>query len=280
MTSVDLPSPSAGEDAASRWIEDHPGELAALLGFALMIAKVLRVAGDDPSTALGVVSTTGILAVVAGIVAAGLSDLLLAVVPTLIIVMSTRLYSRRRSMSPVAQVLIFVLLVVYLFQVRPVGTTLVALYVSWAVLLSGIVFLLYCVTLWVRDDQERTAPPRSVPSWLKSLGALLMLAFLAIGLIRFVNQEMWLPTERIQVKEAEERRTYVAYVLNADERWTTLLNDQPRSIFRVPSAMVEERIICRQTEAAAPTLGARLLGSADAGRSYLPPCRPQSPIES
>lgn len=269
----DSPQFQSQEDAVSGWLEDHLGEVAALLGFALMIAKVLRVGGDDPSTALGVLATTGILAVVAGVVAAGLSDLLLAIVPVFLISLLVNLYRRKQSISPIALVLMSVLLVVYLFQVRPVGENLFALYLSWAILLLGIIILLWCGVLWIRHDADRIAPTRSAPKWVRAASALLMVLFLAIGLSRFVNQEMWLPAERIQVVEADEKRVYVAYVLNFDERWTTLLNDNPRGIFRISSSTIEERVVCRlETGGLAPTLGARLFGSLSAGKSYLPPC--------
>jgi hypothetical protein len=109
---------------------------------------------------------------------------------------------------------------------------------------------------------------------------LLMCTFLAVGLARFVNKEVWLPAERIVASEADEKRLYVAYVLDSNDRWTTLLSDNPRSIFRIPSPEIEERVICRlEAQGVAPTLGARLFGSADAGTSYLPPCQPLPMID-
>lgn len=55
-------------------------------------------------------------------------------------------------------------------------------------------------------------------------------------------QRVWLPAESIAMKDGSK---YIGYVLSTDGEWTTILDDQPRMVYRVHSKEVESRTICR-----------------------------------
>jgi hypothetical protein len=55
-------------------------------------------------------------------------------------------------------------------------------------------------------------------------------------------QRVWLPAEVILTRDGSR---HVGYVLSADQEWTIILEDHPRTVLRVHSNEVESRRICR-----------------------------------
>ncbi|MFI0241273.1 hypothetical protein [Streptomyces sp. NPDC016845] len=61
-------------------------------------------------------------------------------------------------------------------------------------------------------------------------------------LIQFLGSDTpWLPAEQVDLKEG---RREIAYVVQAGDSWTTLLDESTRSVIRVPSDSVLSRKIC------------------------------------
>ncbi|MCY1684762.1 hypothetical protein [Kocuria sp. SL71] len=73
-------------------------------------------------------------------------------------------------------------------------------------------------------------------------GALLGTLALFLIAISFMslNDSMWLNTERIQTKDG----SFVAYVLNEDEFWMTILEEDTRTLRVIKSDLVESRDYC------------------------------------
>lgn len=57
-----------------------------------------------------------------------------------------------------------------------------------------------------------------------------------------ILRRVWLPTERIGMKDGSQ---HVGYVLKIDEGWATILRDSDRTIAKVKNADVVSRTICR-----------------------------------
>jgi hypothetical protein len=253
--------------ATRRTAPEPPGILSRLIDvknlattiilFSIVVLKVLAVVNFNSTTALALVEAAGPIPVVIGSVIGSLYALL--PLTTIVMMLAISGYIVRHDMHwleldrDVLQGIGVLLLALFTIQVFtiPAGALLV--------ILINFVFIIY-IPLFSGSRRRRSnssgsvRPDRSRRSSLETLLALhgrkaitvqfyLVLAVSIIALTpSLIGSSMWLPAERVSL---QGQPAVIAYVLDDDGDWSSLLRDSDRIILRVTTKSITHRDICR-----------------------------------
>jgi hypothetical protein len=236
--------------------------LATLLLFTLFFVKAFVVGYFDITVALSIVSSSGLLSVIVGTMTSALPiiaaiGLLFWVIflPSLLRLIYYRASQAPDNVSRDIQLITTAGLTILLVAI-PIFTSPQDLFTTalWLGTLAGV--LIYGHTWWwTRRRLARSDFAQDPNAWSRAgdhladvearrLGA----AFLAFGLgiffVAILLPQMWLPAERIVLRGS----SVIAYVLEDDGDWTSLLLEEDRSIMRVKSDLIQSRTICAATQ--------------------------------
>ncbi|TPX05551.1 hypothetical protein FJ656_05920 [Schumannella luteola] len=215
-------------------MDSHPGiglDTALLIAIVPLAAAAVRIwmySGGDTSLFLVLLRTLDIPAVLVGTMV----SLVPALVGVAVVVLVTDSKARVRALRTIAR--------------HPGATSiavpiaaLVLLYTtSWTLLLGLLALAAALLGLafgWraAKRRWPRIAEGRAGPDSMATVMAVV------IGVL-ISPKNMWLPIEQIELADSP---SVVAYVLQADSDWTTLLTDE-RAVAIVPSSLVLSRTIC------------------------------------
>jgi hypothetical protein len=221
---------------------------STLVLFGIVIVKVLLVTKGDLYTALGVIKSAGVVAVVVG---ATLSILPIAAVALLGIGIYTSV-SRwplpagwRRPQAGAYALLVVALC--FIFTPRYIVTRAGVL----IPLAGGILERLLRVAQqhWVNRIRHRTPSPRGqfLSRWsqlriyrLPRIATVMLLLTVVYNPILFA---MWLPHEAVHAP-GRPQPVIVGYVLDDSGGWTSMLTSGDRKLIRVKSDTISDRVLC------------------------------------
>ncbi len=219
---------SSDSDAFVAWLREHTPLLATCLFLSLVVLRVLSTSQFDPATATTVIRTSGPLAISLGVLVTSLPQLLSATAFFLMIV------ARGGPGSPTQRRLAFTAVSVILLIITALA--------PWPQLLFTIAFL-----TGVFFFQGKFGWPLE---FFAVIG-------LAVNLLLTVP-DVWLPPEAITMSQGQ---AHVAYVLEVDSDWMTLLSEADRSVTIVSTEDVASREVCNLTRRTSqPTIYQLILG--------------------
>jgi hypothetical protein len=207
-------------DVSPPWLPDHLTLLASATVSALLVVRLMQVSRFRTATALSLLGTGNPVLVVFGLFVSLLPTISLFLGALLIVYVVDRLklllHDRMRA-AAAARILQLVMIAL-----------LAAVYLSW---LSVLVLLsVGGLAMWT--------PRARMKEWFLQLvlsyALLLFIYFLA-------NQTVWLAPEVIHLREEGQ---IVAYTVEDEGPWTTLLTEEERVIRFVRSANVLDRTVC------------------------------------
>jgi hypothetical protein len=261
--------PRGAPAAAATGAGPLPG-LGAAAAVVAVTFRVLSAAAFDPDAALTLVDSAGGLAVMIGAVAATLPYLalgaVLAVVPAMRRLDAGDGAPAARPSRRVA-VVVGVLAAAFLILVAPWYFDVVAVAVGpvlWALNAGGAASARAPADPPTGDDAEptagggfhrpgRTPVAQAVPRARRLSRPTVVLLLVVVAGLFLIRSNVWASTERV---EFSDRDPLVAYVMSADETWTTVLTYPDRRVLRFHSDLVTAREICRHGSSVndAPTL--------------------------
>ena len=243
-------------DPVMRFATEHPLILWTGIALTVLVIKVLVETRGTTESALTVIQGTSVVGLLISLAMSWIPALAPAVAATALL---AAFDLGRRSVSTV-------------LALRPVSTVvgIVALLVTLAVtsvlgilLFLAVVAVAYVVIFLVRR-RSRGAP---VPERARRADRLIAttLGFAVGAILMFPG--MWVPVERLSMSDGSAE---VAFVINTNDGWATLLRESDRSIDTVPLAEIVGRKVCRVGKGPAPTLLDLVIGDPAA---IVPACR-------
>ncbi len=200
---------------------EHLALAATTAVFMFVAVRVLVVVRMNIDTALAVVSTAGAVEVALAII---ISSYWAVILTLYLIADAWRRRSHRagRSIKSPLNLQLFVGLMAIVF----VPWTVVALF--------GVLSVAYgYMDAWL--EKVRGIEPEPWTSSGLLAGLLVFVAF-------FVASNVWLPPEVIATDDLQD--PFVGYVLATDDGWTSVLEDEERTIVRIKSSLVTSRVVC------------------------------------
>jgi hypothetical protein len=204
-----------------------------LILFSLVTLKVLAVVNFNPTEALALIGAAGPIAVVIGSIVASIYTLLPSAI--FLILAAVFAYGARRGVR---------------FKdldrdiLRGIGALVLGLFALSVFVIPAAAFLtiFFTATAVFLLSNYFLSPSRS------SVDLILSYVLLAIGVIGIITyligSSMWLPAEKITLQD-QSSVTVIAYVLDDDGNWSSLLRESDRTIVRITTESIEHRAICR-----------------------------------
>jgi hypothetical protein len=191
-----------------------------LAGFILAILKVSRVADGDLTTALALIRSAGASTILLGVFVPVMRTLFYLLIwwGMLSFIYEKGTLTQRRIFLELAPVLSLLIIITF-----PHGFDFLAVGIMWVVLIA--VLLLH---------RKKKA------EWLSVL-ATFSVAPTVLATF-FITSTPWMPPERIATSS---RGNIVGYVVSDENKWFTILVDQPRHVILLPSRDVVGRTICK-----------------------------------
>lgn len=206
----------------------HDRTATTLALFAFLMVKVLLVTHGDLLTSLALIHDAGLVAVVIGVIMS-----LLPIAAAL--VMAGAIYGwyccRWRWGQPARQWAVIA------------GVVFVSAWFSpWYLFVPAIAV---SVLLGVFDrEQDEALPPTK-----RSRAGRGFLVLATTGIVYALGASlftMWLPHEQLALRDQSEPT--IGYVVGEGGGWVTMLTSGKRRIIRIPSAIVESRVVCRGSD--------------------------------
>ena len=218
-------SPEVGAQSA---LLQHLPLIATISAFGFLAIRVGRVSRSDPGTTLTLLTTAGLASVLVGTLITFIPTLALA---TLVVLNSLLRRddlseSRRRWFSTAT------------FIIVPVSVLVLPWFTA---LLIGLVEIFYSVQAIRRRKRRRDG--REDPAGAEKSWAVVDWVAVATGAFvsLFSSDALWLPAEIVGLSTGQSE---VAFVLETDATWTTLMLEEGRSIQIVRTEIVESRTVC------------------------------------
>ncbi|CAN5743195.1 MAG: hypothetical protein ACR2HP_01000 [Ilumatobacteraceae bacterium] len=225
------------------WAVSNIAWLSSLLLVVFGILKVYSIAHLSSSTAQEVVRSSGVAEVATGVLLENI-DLVVYVLGVLIIGYGVSRGVPRESswtiLTPLGCVLIMLVWLMDWALMLVLATVLIFNY--FVVYRRSAATRLGAETLYAAAKLSPTERAKIRRSRFKT-GAWLSLVAIVPLVISLMSGEPWLPRERITRTVGD---SVVGFVLQDAGPWTVVLVDADRSILRIPSDAVLERIVCRQ----------------------------------
>lgn len=130
-----------------------------------------------------------------------------------------------------------------------------------------------------REDNhsEDERPDQAERNAWKSTRAYFSVLFVYVLLALLLNDDVWLPAERIDLMDSGR---VVGYVISDQSEWVTILRESDRSLLRVSSSLVSDRQVCELPRGGRLTLpGANNPSPVEALLRATPPSLPDCPLE-
>jgi hypothetical protein len=215
---------SLADDPLLRAAMRHPATAAAALALVILIIKVLVATNGNRETALAIVAAAGAPTVVVG--------LAVSIFPTLVVTVAAVLWMWDFSVRRWG-----------LIELAAITATLVALFLSafWLV-----VFMAALVVLYVLAARKRKQSPNWADhAWRTILTVLLLITSTVTG------PAVWLAPEAITLGSGD---TVVAYVIEDEGEWATLLREKDRTVIRPRTSDIIARRVCSRDPGGDPSL--------------------------
>lgn len=217
----------------------HLPLIATIAAFAVLAIRIGRVSGSDVGTTLTPLSKAGLASVLVGTFIGVLPAIAIGTVVLLneILRREDLKYGRQRWLRTTEIVLVSVWLLVLPWWAASLVLMLESAYVVVA-------FRALKRKRGGKADQDgKSERPPSVVDWVAVTTGLLIALF--------SSDAMWLPTENVALSSGDSE---VAFVLESDSTWTTLLLEKGRTIRMVRTETVESRTVCDLNGAGAQSL--------------------------
>jgi hypothetical protein len=214
-------------DERPLWRE-HFSLLVTGAAFSVFVLRLLAMAHGDPETAAAIVHTTGPANALFGIAVQDGALVVVAGAWVTIVVRFTQRPDRRLSWLFVGEL---ATVIGAAAAVGPIvgAVGMVTFTVIWLVANAG-----------AQRGQGLDRVMLAIFVWtVGTMGALVV----ATG---FVNDQMWLPPERLTMDPSTK---VVGYVLDRDESELVVLDDHSRTVRRIDATDVSDRTICRKHDA-------------------------------
>ena len=227
--------------------------VATLFAFVMIAVRALVVARLDPTTAVGLVQTSGPVNVFVGTLTVTLPHLLFLLCAALLL---ARRYLSRPLISRASTYIALAI----------VGTIL--LFVGHWTFPLGVI----AMAIQIRELDDRESAVRWLARVSTRFVAFVTIVFSAGFLLAFLTSpDVWLPQERLQLSGGG---IVFGYVLEEDGRWVSILEEDDRELLFVEQDGVESREACASDSGDNPSLADLLkevFGDPPARPTY-PPC--------